>query len=111
MRVATGDEFERNVLRLLKRYRLIRRDVGVLITELERGVRPQDERLRNMRGMAVFKARLRNTSAGRGTRGGFRVVYRLMDDGTIILLLLIWSKTDMADVPDRTIRDIANRYS
>ena len=64
-----------------------------------------------MGGMAVFKARLRNTSADRGTRGGFRVVYRVMDDGTIILLLLIWSKTDMSDVPDRVIRDVANRYS
>ena len=86
MRVVTGDEFERNVLRL------IRRDVAGLITELEQGVRPQDERLQNMGGMTVFKARVRNTSAHRGTRGGFRVVYRVMDDGTIILLLLIWSK-------------------
>lgn len=111
MRVVTGDEFERNVLRLMKRYRLIRRDVDGLITELENGVRPQDERLQNMDGMAVFKARVRNTSARRGTRGGFRVVYRVMDDGTIILLLLIWSKTDASDMPDHVIHSIASKYT
>ena len=99
VRVETADEFEGMVQRLRKRFRLIRSDVGKLISDLERGVRPQDERLQNMGGMRVFKARLRNTSAGRGKRGGFRVVYRVMDDGTIILLLLIWSKTDISDVP------------
>ena len=87
MRVETADEFEGMVKRLRKRYRSIRLDVDNLISQLGHGVRPQDERLRNMGGMRVFKARLRNTSAGRGTSGGFRVIYRVMDDGTIILLL------------------------
>ena len=63
-----------------------------------------------MGGMRVFKARLRNTSAQRGKRGGFRVIYRVMDDGTIILLLLIWSKTDISNVPDSEIRRVASKY-
>lgn len=110
MRVETATEFEGMLLRLRKRYRLIRRDVDSLVSDLENGVRPQDERLQNMGGMAVFKARLRNSSARRGTRGGFRVIYRVMEDGTIILMLLIWSKTDTSDLPDSEIRRIANKY-
>ena len=110
MRVVTGSEFERMVNRLRRRFRLIDSDIRLLAAELEVGRRPKDERLQNMGGMRVFKARLRNTSAGRGTSGGFRVIYRVMDDGTIILLLLIWSKTDISDVPDSEIRRVASKY-
>ena len=76
---------------------------------LERGVRPQDNRLQNMGGMEVYKARLPNTSAMVGTSGGFRVIYRVKDD-TIILLLLIWAKSRMADIPDSEIRRVASQY-
>ena len=110
MRVFTTDDFDRLVDRLRRRFRLIDQDLDRLGFELRNGVRPQDERLQNMGGMRVFKARLRNTSAGRGKRGGFRVIYRVMDDGTIILLLLIWSKTDISDVPDSEIRRVASKY-
>lgn len=61
--------------------------------------------------MTIYKARLRNTSARRGSRGGFRVVYRIMEDGTIILLLLIWSKSDSSDLPDSEIHRVASKYS
>ena len=110
MRVVTTDDFDRMADRLRKRYRLIDHDLDHLGYELRHGVRPQDERLQNMGGMAVYKARLRNSSARRGTRGGFRIIYRVMEDGTIILLLLIWSKTDTSDLPDSEIRRVANKY-
>ena len=110
MRVVTADRFDRQARRLRRRYRLVDLDIDRLIAELGHGVRPQDERLQNMGGMRVFKARLRNTSAQRGKRGGFRVIYRVMDDGTIILLLLIWSKTDISNVPDSEIRRVASKY-
>ena len=110
MRVETAIDFDRQARQLRRRYRLLDLDIDRLTSELRSGVRPQDERLQNMGGMAVFKARLRNSSARRGTRGGFRIIYRVMEDGTIILLLLIWSKTDTSDLPDSEIRRIANKY-
>ncbi len=109
MQVETAPEFEALAKRLEKAYRLVHQDVEQLIAELERGVRPQDTRLRNMGGMEVYKARLPNTSARVGTRGGFRVIYRVKD-GTVILLLLIWAKSRTVDIPDSEIRRIASQY-
>ncbi len=109
MKIETTDEFEAGVRRLRKTYRRVNHDVRKLSTELLSGSRPQDNRLRNMGGMIVYKARLPNTSASIGARGGFRVVYRVVED-RVILLMLIWSKTQTADIPDSEIRRVANQY-
>ena len=108
MRVETAPEFEISAKRLERRYRLVHQDVERLTDELEAGVRPQDRRLPNIGAPHVYKARLCNTSARRGASGGFRVVYRVMDD--TILLLLIWSKSQISDIPDSEISRIADRY-
>ena len=109
MHVVTTPEFEALAKRLGKSYRLVRQDVDKLIADLERGVRPQDMRLQNMGGMEIYKARLPNSSASVGTRGGFRVVYRVKD-GIIILLLLIWAKSRTVDIADSEIRRVASQY-
>ena len=109
MQVETAPEFETLARRLERTYRFVRHDVEKLIAELERGVRPQDNRLQNMGGMEIYKARLPNTSARVGTRGGFRAVYRVKN-GTIILLLLIWAKSRTVDIPDSEIRRVASQY-
>lgn len=109
MLVQTAPEFEALAKKLERSYRSIYHDVDKLISELEQGPRPQDRRLQNMGGMQVYKARLPNTSARVGSRGGFRVVYRVKD-GTIILLLLIWAKSRTVDIPDNEIRRVASQY-
>lgn len=109
MQVETAPEFEALAKRLGKTYRLVHQDVEKLIADLECGVRPQDTRLRNMGGMEIYKTRLPNTSARVGSRGGFRVVYRVKD-GIIILLLLIWAKSQTVDIPDNEIRRVASQY-
>lgn len=108
MRVITTADFEANVSKLIKVYRLVGQDIARLSRELENGVRPQDRRLQGIGIPHVYKARLPNSSARRGTRGGFRVIYRVTDD--TILLLLIWSKSQISDIPDSEIRRIALRY-
>ncbi len=108
MQLIQTPEFEAQVKQLRKTYRQIDRDLA-LLSVLEEGVRPQDTRLQNMGGMEVYKARLPNTSARVGTRGGYRVVYRVKD-GTVILLLLIWAKSRTVDIPDSEIRRVASQY-
>ena len=108
MQLIQTSEFEAQVKQLRKTYRQIDRDLA-LLGDLERGVRPQDNRLQNMGGMEVYKARLPNSSARVGTRGGFRVVYRVKGE-TIILLLLIWAKSRTVDIPDSEIRRVASQY-
>ncbi|MCY3834350.1 MAG: hypothetical protein OXG85_15155 [Chloroflexi bacterium] len=80
-----------------------------MLEDLQHGPRPQDRRLQNMGGMQIYKARLPNTSARIGSRGGFRVIYRVKDE-TIILLLLIWAKSRTVDIPDSEIRRVASQY-
>lgn len=109
MLVQTAPEFEALAKKLERRYRLVYNDVDKLIADLESGPRPQDRRLQNMSGMQIYKARLPNTSARIGSRGGFRVVYRVKDE-TIILLLLIWAKSRTVDIPDSEIRRVASQY-
>ena len=109
MLVRTAPEFERDAKRLERAYPQIYQDVAKLISDLEAGPRPRDRRLSGIGVSQVYKARIPNTSARRGTSGGFRVVYRVKGD-TVVLLLVIWSKTERADVPDREIRRIAMKY-
>jgi len=72
------------------------------------GPRPQDRKLPNVGAPDVYKARIPNTSARIGTRGGFRVIYRVKED--TVFLLLIWSKTETADLPDAEIRRVVQNY-
>ena len=78
MLVKTAPEFEARAKKLERVYRLVYFDVAKLIADLNQGPRPQDRRLPNIGIRDVYKARMPNTSARIGTRGGFRVVYRLM---------------------------------
>jgi len=57
----------------------------------------------------VYKVRLPNRSAGRGKSGGFRVIYQDRD-GELVLLLLIYSKTERADMPDALIQRVIADY-
>lgn len=108
MQLIQTPEFEAQVKQLRKRYRQIDKDLA-LLSVLEQGIRPQDIRLQNMGGMEIYKARLPNTSARVGARGGFRAVYRVKE-GTIVLLLLIWAKSRTVDIPDSEIRRVASQY-
>ncbi len=109
MRVVSTSEFEALTRKIRKTYRLVDQDIALLSAKLKDGVRPKDYQLQNMGGMEVYKARLPNTSARVGARGGFRVVYRVKD-GAIILLLLIWAKSRTVDIPDHEIGRIARLY-
>lgn len=108
MRIIHTPDFEALVKQLRRPYRQIDKDLA-LLEDLQHGPRPQDRRLQNMGGMQIYKARLPNTSARIGSRGGFRVIYRVKDE-TIILLLLIWAKSRTVDIPDSEIRRVASQY-
>ncbi len=65
--------FKKDLKQLGRKYRAVLSDVEQLIGELEADERPGDK-IPNV-GFDVYKVRLRNTSAGKGKRGGFRVIY------------------------------------
>jgi mRNA-degrading endonuclease RelE of RelBE toxin-antitoxin system len=85
-------EFARAVKNLLKKYRLLLKDLEVLELELSSGEVKAVELGKN-----CYKARLQNSSIPAGKSGGFRVIYFYRKD-TTIYLLDIYSKTDLENI-------------
>ena len=90
-------DFLTDVKQLRKRYRRVEDDVEELVAEMERG----DFRGVLMPGYNrdVYKVRLANRSARRGRRGGFRIIYSLVNVNTVAFLH-IYSKSDKSDVSE-----------
>ena len=99
-KVDIGKTFNRQLRRLARRYPSIADTVDQLIVQLETDVRP-GAKLTGI-GYEAYKVRLPNRSARRGKSGGFRVIYQDRSSH-LVLLLLIYSKTERADIPDDVI--------
>jgi len=93
--VSYSDTFKRQVQRLSRKYRRIRSDVKPLIDQLEAGETPGDQ-VQGV-GHTDYKARVRNSDAQRGKSGGYRIIYYLYTEESV-LLVTIYSKTDQPDI-------------
>ena len=92
--------FLRQLNRLARKYRRIRHDLGTVIKQLLAGQTPGDQVQGT--GYTVYKARVRNTDAQRGTSGSYRVIYYIVNAADI-LLLTVYSKTEQDDIDTETI--------
>lgn len=107
IKVETAPPFEANLKHLSRKYPRVVDEVDQLITQLENGIQPGDKIPQV--GYDVYKVRLKNPSASKGKRGGFRVIYfvRVSDH---IILLTIYSKSQQEDVDLNTLRQIIRNY-
>ncbi len=96
-------EFKRNLRHLAKKYRHIHNDVQPIIDQLVAGATPGDQ----IAGVQqeVFKVRARNSDAGKGKSGGYRLIYHRRSE-TEIVLITLYSKTEQGDVTAAEIRRI-----
>ena len=103
MAVRYSDAFKRQLKRLARKYRQIRADLDPVIQQLDVGEMPGDQ----IPGIpyTVYKVRVRNTDAQRGTSGGYRVIYYLARPGET-LLVAVYSKTEQDDIDADIIRSI-----
>ncbi len=92
--------FQRQLKRLARKYRHVRQDLDTITSQLQAGETPGDQFQGT--GYTAYKARVRNTDALRGTSGGYRVIYYIIDADDI-LMLTIYSKTEQEDVDTDTI--------
>ena len=56
-------------------------------------------------GLPIYKVRIRNSDAQRGKSGGYRMIYYLPTDVSIVLLTL-YSKTEQQDIEPDQVRAI-----
>ena len=87
--------FQRRWKSLQKRYRQIKQDIQPIIDDLQNGkfignqiVGPK---------ATVFKVRAKNSDIPTGKSGGYRLIYEVVSHD-YCLLLLIYAKSDQADV-------------
>ena len=99
--------FNRNIRRLTKKYRNIRKDIQPVIEQLERGELLGD-RLSGL-DYLVFKLRVRNSDIQKGKSGGYRLIYYLKISTTIILLT-IYSKSEQDDIAVSDLQQIIGAY-
>jgi mRNA-degrading endonuclease RelE of RelBE toxin-antitoxin system len=100
-------QFRKDLKALAKRYRSIRKDLQPLIIELQSGNTP-GERIQGQ-NYPVFKVRLQNSDIQKGKSAGYRVIYYLQTQ-TGIVLVTIYSKSDLSDVNNQTIERVIRQY-
>lgn len=87
--------FKRRLKALAKRFRSVKQDIQPILLELQSGNFIGDQ----IKGtdFIIFKVRAKNSDIPTGKSGGYRLIYQLLSPQSI-LLLLIYAKTDQADV-------------
>jgi addiction module RelE/StbE family toxin len=98
--------FKRRIKSLSKRYRQIQADIQPIIDELASGnfIGNQISGIES----TVFKVRIKNSDIPTGKSGGYRLIYQVIST-ELILLLLIYAKSDQADVSLEEIEDAINK--
>jgi mRNA-degrading endonuclease RelE of RelBE toxin-antitoxin system len=89
-------EFERQVKRLRKKYRHIKKDLLDLEKVLLANPRAGDS-IPGLRGK-VYKLRLASSDLERGKSGGFRVIYCFIQPDNNIYLLTIYPKSETENI-------------
>jgi len=97
------DAFKRQLRRLSRKYRRIRSDITAILEQLDAGEYSGDQI--SGTGYTLYKVRVPNRDAKRGTRGGYRIIYYLQTEDDV-LLVAIYSKTEQSDISVDEIRKI-----
>ncbi|PTN02889.1 type II toxin-antitoxin system RelE/ParE family toxin [Mangrovibacterium marinum] len=103
------DNFMHDVKRLLKKYRSLKSELEVFISETEKNG-AQGTSL----GGGLFKARLAVKSKGKGKSGGMRIIsYQdiiLASDNNTVFLVSIYDKSEASSVEIKQINQILKNY-
>ena len=106
--ISLTPEFKRNLKKLAKRYRNIRLDIQSIIEELQKGNFLGD-RLSGYSDQFIYKVRVKNTNIKKGKSAGYRLIY-LLESETTILLLTIYSKSDQEDITVNEVQAIVDEF-
>jgi len=98
--VLTIPQFEKDVKRLAKKFKAIKKDLALLIRAL------QEEPTQGISlGHGFYKLRLANSSIPTGKSGGFRVITYFIDEEKNLYLLSIYSKTEKETISDDELQE------
>ncbi len=105
--VETTDVFKKNIKKLSKKYRHIKKDFLPLIEELEAG---------QFRGSPIsgfnnelYKVRVPSSDQQKGKSGGFRLIYYVVIDDKEIVLLTMYAKAKRTNIRKNEIQAILDQ--
>ncbi|MEG5172019.1 type II toxin-antitoxin system RelE/ParE family toxin [Microcoleus sp. B3-D7] len=107
IQIEVTPRFQRDLRTLAKRYRNIRNDIQPVIEQLQAGELPGD-RIAGME-YEIFKVRIKNSDIQKGKSAGYRAIYYLKTSDSIVLVT-IYSKSDLSDIAAETVREILAQY-
>jgi mRNA-degrading endonuclease RelE of RelBE toxin-antitoxin system len=107
VRVVTTIQYEKEIKKLQKKYRLIEDDIVPLIDNLKTGETPGDKISGNK--YPVYKVRVKNSNINKGQSGGYRVIYYTMT-ADAVLLTAIYSKSVQENIINEEIETRIDRY-
>ncbi|XCN73320.1 MAG: type II toxin-antitoxin system RelE/ParE family toxin [Candidatus Electrothrix aestuarii] len=104
--VKTTETFEKNIKRLSKKYRRIKKDVLPILNRLASGEFTGD----SISGCnnILYKTRIASSDQKKGKRGGFRLIYSVKNDSedNEIILHTIYAKSSKSDISTGEMKNI-----
>ena len=99
--------FKRVVRNLAKKYPHLQKDIKPVIQQLQDGELSGD--LIQHIGYSVYKVRIKNSDNNKGKSAGYRMIYYVKQQDSIILLTL-YSKSEQADISAQEIQAIIEKW-
>lgn len=116
-RVQSVEGFAKELIKIAQKYPSSLDLVDEFFSDLEKlstieELKQVGEQIRGLKlkGNRVYKSRLKNPDANKGTSGGFRVIWYLVTSDDEIYPLTIYSKSDQVDIPNQEIRMLIRKY-
>ena len=100
-KILTTPQFAKEVKKLSKKFKAIKKDLSQLIERLEEN--PTEG---TSLGNSCYKLRVANSSIPTGKSGGFRVITYFIDNENNLYLLSIYSKTEKENISDGELLEI-----
>ncbi len=108
IQILASPDFKSQLRKLAKRYRTLRLDLQPLLDELQNG-NFLGEQISGT-NYAAFKVRLKNSDIKKGKSAGYRVIYQMRDNASV-LLVTIYSKSDESALTASEIRAIIDHFN
>jgi len=100
-KIIPTDEFIKNLKKLTKKNKNIKKDIFYLIEILENN--PKEG---IYLGNNTYKIRLKNSSNNKGKSGGYRIITYLIDENGEVYLITIYSKSNRENILDEEIKQL-----
>jgi mRNA-degrading endonuclease RelE of RelBE toxin-antitoxin system len=104
--IETIPEFDKELKKLAKKYKSIKKDFSTLLLELQENPTQGDHL-----GNDIYKVRLAIASKNKGKSGGARIITFVKTEDEKIILLAIYNKGDKDSISNKEIQELLKQQN